>query len=625
MTTQSAPQRRGPADDGLAAWRASVATVLAKSRRQDVSDLPSEPERLLETTTYDDLTIAALYTRDGAAPEPAPPGVAPYTRGHLTPGWHVCTRHGRGGAQDDPAEVNRHILHDLENGATSLWLGVGGPDLPVSGLRDALAGVFLDLAPVVLDAGTDLTAAADALLALVEESDGDEAQMHLGFGADPVGTLVRTGRDPTAEAVDLARRVADRSGRYRTFVADGTLFGEAGASDTQELGAAVAEGVAYVRAMTGAGMDLGSAFGQVEFRFSAGDDQFLTMAKFRAARMMWARVTQAAGTPDAGPAPQHAVTAAAMMAKRDPWVNLLRTTLAAFGAGLGGADAVTVLPFDVAVPGGVPGVDDELAARLARNTQLLLLEESHLGRVLDPAGGSFYVERLTAQLAAAAWAWFQEIEAAGGFPAALDLVADRIAMTRARRDDDVAHRRTPITAVSEFPDLGERPLPPRPRADSAAGDHTARLAPIRYAAAFEALRDRSDAHLAATGERPSVLLATLGPVAEHNVRATFTTNLLASGGIAALPAGPHDPADAGTVRTETATPVAVLCGTDKRYASDAEAAITALRTAGATTILVAGAQKSFPATDPGPDGFVGLGVDAPAVLGSLLDTLGVTP
>ena len=175
-----------------------------------------------------------------------------------------------------------------------------------------------------------------------------------------------------------------------------------------------------------------------------------------------------------------------MMAQRDPWVNMLRTTVAAFGAGVGGADTVLVQPFDAAIPGGLPGTAASFARRIARNTQLLLLEESHLGRVLDPAGGSWFVEDLTEQLADKAWEHFQEIEAQGGFAAARDFVAAQIAEVRDRRTDDINHRRKALTGVNEYPNLGEPPLP----------QHDSSSAVARYAAGFEALRDRSDAYLA---------------------------------------------------------------------------------------------------------------------------------
>src|SRR5690606_4677341 len=174
-----------------------------------------------------------------------------------------------------------------------------------------------------------------------------------------------------AEAVELARAAGARTETVRALTVDGTAFHNAGSSDAEELGASVAAGLEYVRELVTAGVAVDEALGLIDFRIAATDGQFQTIAKFRAARQVWGRVAQVAGAPEAGNAPQHAVASAAMMAQRAPWVNMLRTTLAAFGAGVGGADAVTVLPFDSALPAGVLEVSEAFSARIARNTQLL--------------------------------------------------------------------------------------------------------------------------------------------------------------------------------------------------------------------------------------------------------------
>jgi methylmalonyl-CoA mutase len=287
------------------------------------------------------------------------------------------------------------------------------------------------------------------------------------------------------------------------------------------------------------------------------------------------------------------------MAQRDPWVNMLRTTVAAFAAGVGGADTVAVHPFDVAIAGGLPGTAASFARRIARNTQLLLLEESHIGRVLDPAGGSWFVEDLTNQLAERAWKHFQDIESRGGFDQARDYVTAQIAEVAGRRADDIAHRRTALTGVNEYPNLAEPPLPQ--------GDSLEAVA--RYAAGFEALRNRSDAFLDKTGARPRVLLLPLGPLAEHNIRTTFVTNLLASGGIEAV--------------TEDADgKIAVICGTDARYAAEASAAVDAARKAGVSHVLLAGPEKAVAEADSKPDGYLTAKIDAVEVLSDLLTRLG---
>lgn len=610
------------AEDGFAAWREAVAGVLAKSRRTDRSALPDRPESLLETTTYDGVTIAPLYGPLDETAEPPLPGHFPYVRGgdphrDVHVGWRVAGRFGRDG--HDAETVNGRMLDGLQNGVSALWLSTAG--IGADGLATALTGVLLDLAPLTLDAGADLPAVADALFDVLPP----ETQVGVALGAAPLTDVVAGVPAVSLEdTVALARRATEDGRGVRAITVDGTVFHDAGAADGQEIGLAVAAGLEYVRALVAAGSTAAEALSQLEFRFAATDQQFETIAKFRAARRVWARVAEVLGAPDRGAAPQHAVTSAAMMTQRDPWVNMLRTTLAVFGAGVGGADAVTVLPFDVALPGGAPDVSETFAARIARNTQLLLLEESHLGRVLDPAGGSWYVESLTDATADAAWTVFQSVERAGGYRAALDSgeITRTVAETRAARERDIAHRRTSVTGVNEFPNLQEPPVTP--------GDGTVDGRPVaRYAAAFEALRDRSDTVTAERGSRPVVLLAPLGSVAEHNARTTFAANLMASGGIEAV--NPGADADLSVVAAETGSPVAVLCGTDARYAEEGPAAVRALRNAGVATVLVAGKVSTFPNNaenadnpenaDDVPDGSLTLSIDAVAELTRILDLL----
>ncbi|MEV6320788.1 methylmalonyl-CoA mutase family protein [Nocardia sp. NPDC051787] len=603
----------------FAAWRKGVAGVLAKARRVDVTDLPEEPERLLDETTYDGLTIAPLYTRRDELSEQPLPGSFPFVRGRdatrdVHRGWFVSAQVG----ERDAAAANREILAGLENGISAIWLAVGERGVPVADLPTALAGLLFELAPLTLNAGGAVADAAEQVFAVLDGYAAPAREdIQVALGAAPLTSGFAGLADiGPAEAVALAGRAAGRSETVRAITVDGTVFHDAGASDAQELGAAVAAGLAYLRALT-EGLDLADALGQLEFRFAATDDQFATIAKFRAARQLWARVAQVCGAPDCGGAPQHAVTSAAMMSRRDPWVNMLRTTLAAFGAGVGGADTVTVLPFDSALPPGELGVSKSFADRMARNTQLLLLEESHLGHVLDPGAGSWYVEDLTAALAAKAWEFLQEIEAAGGYPAALEsgLLAERIAATKTARDTDVAHRKTAVTGVNEFPNLAERPL-------SEAARQPGRVA--RYGAAFEQLRDRSDAYLAEHGTRPKALLVPLGSVAEHNVRVTFVANLLASGGIESINPGPLEVSAIAAAATESGAPIAVLCGSDARYGSEAGAAVEQLRAAGVPTVLLAGAANAVADLDDArrPDGFLAARIDAVAALSGLLEKVG---
>ncbi len=439
-------------------WRSAVAGVLAKSTRRDPADLPPEPESLLDSPTYEGFPIRALYTSlDDSAEQPLP-GDWPFVRGgdalrDVKSGWKVAEAFPAPG-QKAVTDGNGAVLVALTEGVSALVLRVGAPDgVAAAELDRLLEGVFLDLVPVILDARAEFVAAADAVLPQLTDMDDEQrARLSIDLGADPLtAPLTERPAADIADVVAIAAKVTGYAGGVRAITVDGPALHNLGASASWELAGAVAAGVAYLRLLGEAGLSVSDSLRQISFRVAADDDQFMTVAKLRVLRRLWARVAEVVGEPGDGAARVHAVTSMPMMAQRDPWVNMLRTTVAAFGAGVGGADTVLVEPFDAAIPGGLPGTAASFARRIARNTQLLLLEESHLGRVLDPAGGSWFVEDLTEQLADKAWAHFQEIEAQGGFAAARDFVAAQIAEVRDQRIDDINHRRKALTGVNEYP------------------------------------------------------------------------------------------------------------------------------------------------------------------------------
>src|ERR687893_846810 len=477
------------------AWRELVAGVLRKAGRED---LPDPVEDALGVPVATGVSVAPLYTAEDAGDLPAAvgvPGLAPFVRGSragsadgdVPGGWDVRQRH----AHPDVASTREAIAADLENGVTSLWLALGEGAVPVDALGDVLADVYLDLAPVSVSGGLP---AAEALLAHV--AGRTDLAPGGSLSLDPLGVQAASGEEQDLTGLaDVARRAP---AGWRTVVVDATVFADAGASAVEELGCSLAAGVAYLRALTDGGLSTDEAFAAIEFRYAASADQFTTIAALRAARRLWDRVGEVSGaSPDVRGQRQHAVTSSVMTTRRDPWVNMLRTTVACFAAGVGGADVVTVQPFDAAL-----GLPDAFSRRIARNTQNLLVEEAHLARVLDPAGGSWYVEALTDALAEAAWSWFTEIERAGGLAAALGsgLVRDRIAAAWDTRAERLAHRTDAITGVSEFPNLTEK-LPERqPAADLHSHGGLPR---VRAAQAFEELRDRADAARRA-GSEPRV-------------------------------------------------------------------------------------------------------------------------
>ncbi|HXL90591.1 MAG TPA: methylmalonyl-CoA mutase subunit beta [Streptosporangiaceae bacterium] len=567
-------------------WQNLVAKVLSS-----VSDCP---ESELSTVTADGFEIAPLYTADtGSHADPGYPGQAPFMRGRTAAGhrggWDVRQRH----EHPDPAVAREQIMEDLEGGVSSLWLGLGEGQIPVEALPEVLAEVYLDLAPVVLDAGERFTEAADVFLRHVAHQGVPAAELAGCLGADPLGVLARTGTETGQEAsleaslegaAALAGRCAAGFPGVRAIVVDALPFHEAGGTDAQELGCALAAGVAYLRAMRTAGLSADAAFGQLEFRYAATADQFATIAKLRAARRTWARVAAQCGVSTGQW--QHAVSSWPMLTRRDPWNNILRATLACFAAGAGGADAVTIAPFDAAI-----GQPDRLARRVARNLQALLVEESQIARVIDPAGGSWYVEDLTEQLALASWTCFQDIERSGGLRAALadGVIAGQLATSRDARRDALARRREAITGVSEFPLVGEtlltRPAAPRPAAPRTATPRTATrsrpasarpgkaggLPRIRWAQWHEEFRDRADAHARLTGSPPAVILALLDSSRPTLAQAERVRALLAPIGIT----------------TADASQVTVVCGSPDATADEMRAAVDKARTQGVATVVVA--------------------------------------
>lgn len=527
-------------------------------------------------------------------------GLTPSAR--VADGWDVRQRCDG----TDPAGVRDRVLEDLAGGASSVEVG---PGIAAADLIEALDGVRIDAAPVGLVPHADL-ARAEALAELAARSPSPPAPgVSLGF--DPVGEWARSGLqvDP-AQAARLVERLRrrDRLGPgMRAVVVDAARPAAAGATEVQVLAWATAVGVAYLRALTEAGSGMEEAAGLIGFRLPASADQFATTAMLRAARVMWGRVVAASGGSGLAAAQyQHAVTDEAMYSRRDPWVNLLRGTAAALAAGTGGADAVTVLPYDyaaAAMPGG-------LGARLARNTQLLLLEEAQIGRTFDPSGGSFYVESLTRELAQRGWRAFQAVEAAGGIVAGLadGTLAEAIESSWNARLAALGTRHQAVTGVSDFPLLEEPASTGREAqaampaglagtgrgvpgsAEPGPGRPGGGLPVRRPAQPFEDLRDAADRHLTRTGRRPTVAVAALGPEAAHGPRTTWVRNLLAAGGVAADGGqgdGADSPVEAAAAFAAGPDRVAVITGPDEVYVERGPATARALKAAGVVMVAMA--------------------------------------
>jgi len=585
--------------------------------------LKGAPFEKLVGKSYDGLRIEPIYPRAH--------DVTPIAGRAQAQPWQIMQRVDH----PDPAAANAQALHDLENGATGLELELaGGPGARGFGVANVtretltrvLDGVFFDAGIAIAihpvlgrgNAGFDL---AD----VVEANGFDPAKVDIRFNYQALTTMATRGAAaiPWSEMEKpFAKVIGELIGRgfKGPFVlADGRPVHDAGGSEAQELAFTLAVAVAYLRALEAGGIALETAPAALSFRLVADADQFLTMAKFRALRLLWARIEQACGL---APKPIFvaAETAWRMLTQRDAYVNMLRATIATFSAGLGGANAIAVLPHTLAL-----GLPDAFARRVARNTQLVLLEESNLAKVSDPAAGSGGIEALTQALCEAAWTSFQEIERAGGAFASLEqnLIQRKVAATRALREANIARRKDVLTGASEFPNLREAHVAvldaksTAPAPDDAPKIKFDALPTMRLAAPFERLRDRSDQILRERGARPMIFLANLGTAADFTARATFSKSLFEAGGIEVVDTeGFIDPAALAAAFKASGAALACLCSSDKVYADQAAAAAKALQAAGARHIYLAGRAGEQEATlrNAGVGDFVFAGGDALATL-----------
>jgi methylmalonyl-CoA mutase len=572
----------------------------------------------LTSRTVDGIPIEPLYA----------PADGPRPSGPSGP-WRVMARLDH----PDGSEANAQALDDLAGGADGLAVvfagatgayGFGLKKSDPATLHTAFEAVRFDAGlRFELDLGPNGASEARSFAGLIERSGARPADCAVSFGLDPFGAAAR-GPFPADWAAQvkpyvdaaLSLRVRGYAGPF--VVADARSVHAAGGAPSHELAFALGAGVSLLRAFDASRVALDEARSMIAFRLAADADEFVTLSKFRALRLAWARIEEACGLE---PRKSHvqAESAWRMMTARDPHVNVMRGTIAAFSAGLGGADSVTVLPHTLAA-----GLPDSLARRLARNGQLILLRESNLGFVADPAAGAGGFEALTSALVDKGWSVFQGIEARGGLPVALaDGAFQReVAESAAKLKRDAARLKTPITGVSAHPDLNETAVefaPGAPEREKVAASAGA-LAPIRLAEPFEALRDQSDVFLQTTGARPKAYLVALGPEPAHRRRVAFMREWFEAGGIEPVYDNAAATAEDAVVGMKASgASIACLCGDDETYAVRAEACARAIKGAGVRQLCLAGrpgeAEAALRAS--GVDEFIHAGGDAIAALQGL--------
>lgn len=610
--------------------------------------LQGAPITALETTLYEGIKTRPLYRRgddENAVCKAGMLGAAPYIRGagQLANGcqpWTIIQFLDH----LDVTEANHQLREDLANGCKAVWLQLGG-NIPYGGaylgartlarLEDVFRDIVLYDINVYISGGFDAVAGTALMVALWEKQAIAPERVTGSAGFDPLSIIAASGFIPAerehtlSDVLDAATYLRDKGYALRPFMASGRAWHQAGGSNREELAYTLSAAVTYWRAMVDAGWTLEQAADAIQFVLTADADLFLTIAKFRAMRALWARATEASGIE-----PKSAAIIAEMsfrgITERDPHVNLLRATAATFGAGLGGADGILVIPFNTR-----HGTPDHFSRHLARNTQLILQEEAHLGRVADAAGGSWYVEHLTQQLAEEAWNEFRRVEAAGGLVAALEngMIARSLTDVSMRRADNLGRNHDKITGVSAFPNLAEQPIFSRPEdlnIDLAAldtegtvptlptagtGERFAAMVmaandgaslkglerasdvllerydfipatSVRTAEPFEALRAASDRALARVRARPPIFLANLGPLSEYNAKASWAQNFFAAGGIEVCDQGGFTDNDT-LIRAfqRSPAPVACICTTAKRLIEMSGVAAK-LREAGAVAVYI---------------------------------------
>lgn len=674
-------------------------------------DLRGAPfEKKLVTHTYEGIDIQPVYSRQDrpdASDEHGFPGLPPFVRG-ATPlggvikGWDLRQEH----AHPDLGVSNRAVLDDVQGGVTSLVLRLDeasrrglDADHPAAeslAARDGLtvyclddldtllAEVPLEDVAITLDAGAAFLPAAALLAAIWRRRGIPPEEARGGFNADPLAVLSAEGQLPAevptmmAAMARLARWSAEIHPCATAVSVNTSAYHNAGATAAQDVAFAMATAAQYLRTMTQAGMDVDSAARQILFRINVGTHHFLAIAKLRAARGLWSRMVEVCGGgPAAGAMRIHARTGQRVLTRRDPYVNLLRNCAAVFAAGVGGADAITSVPFDA-----MAGLPDDFSRRVARNTLWILQEEAHLSRVVDPAGGSWFLEALTDEVANKAWAILQQIERQGDMAQAIQSgwVAAQIDAAFAPRAKDIARRKAGITGVSEFPDATEQPVDSTAPAEDvlrrATADRVASLRrntdalkmvsasddvtsaavdaatqgasigqlaqalgwqtsavqtvaplPIRtFSEPFEQLRDAADAWRAEHGARPRVFLAKMGPVSHHTARASYAKNFFEAGGFEVIaPEGPQEADAAAAELAASRSNIAVLCSSDQLYPEIVKIAAPKLKAAGARTVILAGNPGSNEDTyrDAGVDRFIYIGCDVLATLRGLLRDEGV--
>ena len=560
-----------------------VPQTYAEWKEEAIASLKGAPfDKKLLTKTYEGITLEPLYTAEHAAAFSAKngmPGADGYLRGTSAAGysvepWLVAQK----GDAACPKEANALLREGLSKGVSAICFDPQCcPEIStLDDMKTLLDGIDIAKYPFQVFCGASAEPTLHFLATVAEQAGIDTAALSGVIGADPLGTLARQGTvcgsmESCYDQMFACLRWA--MPRIKTIFIQGSVYHEGGASAVQELAAMFAAAVAYLDALGKRGFSVDEIAGKIAFSFSLGADFFMEIAKLRAARLMWAQIIEAySGGEEAARLDCHAATSRFTATVYDPYVNILRATTQAFSGVVGGTDGLTVEPFDAAVR-----LSDEHSRRIARNIQVMMQNEFNLNTPVDPAGGAWYVETLTAQLAEAAWKELQRIEEQGGLLASLKSGALQaaIAATLNERFKKLSTRADRAVGSNMYANTQETRLSAASRVLPAnccgndcegEGETVTAITPHRWTEQFEALRVKTEEHTAKTGKKLKVFLANMGPLSQHKARADFTVGFMEVGGFEVLKNDGFDSTQAAAeAAIASGAQAAVICSTDDTY------------------------------------------------------------
>lgn len=651
--------------------------------------LKGKPIEKLYSTTYENFRIKPIYTRkdiESLEHIEQYPGFPGYVRGieangYIREPWAVSQELSANSAK----EWNEMVKHDLERGQTEIHLVLERLGFSVTSLHDVeemFSGISLQDYSLRIDAGESSLSFLSLLAAYLQKQQIPLERMRGTIGMDPLASLVTKGKSSASLTTlydvmaDITTWTKEHMPNVKTIIVHSEPYHNGGANAVQELAFAFATAVEYLNECLNRGLTIDEAAQRISFSFAIGANFFMEIAKLRAARLVWTNIVQAfGGNEESQKMWIHARTSHFTKTVYDPYVNMLRATTEAFAATVGGVNSLHVSPFDEAIQQA-----DEFSRRIARNTQLILLEESHLGKVIDPAGGSYYVESLTAQLAEEAWKLFQQIEAKGSMMKALEegFVQAEVKKVAELRKKNVKMRKEKMVGTNFYANLAESPVQ-RQKADEHTGPSSepplkeenveqlkagfserkfvqtaismvacratvqemekalaedspsVQIEPIqqwRLAEPFEKLRKASEAHLEKQGSRPKVALINLGAIPKHKARADFITGFFEAGGFEVVK-------NNGYISAEEAVQGAlsvegthyIICGSDESYVDTVPTIAAELKKANPhLKLYVAGKQapeveEAF--VKAGIDGFIHIGSNCYETLAEFMKDMGV--